>query len=106
MRDTVKPDDVFYLGAISLRTDTIHTVAALSVHIPLGRLTAITGVPGSGKSTLWMEALVPALHAQSTPDAAMPSHVCELHAPAEVKVQVVDAPLATTSAPPWPPIRE
>ncbi|APT82822.1 excinuclease ABC subunit UvrA [Corynebacterium ammoniagenes] len=91
VRDIVKPDDVFALGAISLRTDTIHTVAALSVDIPLGRLTAITGVSGSGKSTLLMETLVPALHAQSTADAAMPSHVRELHAPDDVKVQVVDA---------------
>lgn len=38
-----------------------------------------------------METLVPALHAQSTPDATMPSHVRELHAPDDVKVQVVDA---------------
>src|SRR5699024_120253 len=91
VRGIVKPDDAFALGAISLRTDTIHTVAALSVDIPLGRLTAITGVSGSGKSTLLMETLVPALHAQSTADAAMPSHVRELHAPDDVKVQVVDA---------------
>lgn len=38
-----------------------------------------------------MATLVPALHAQSTPDPATPSHVRELHAPGEVKVQVVDA---------------
>src|SRR5699024_12159886 len=49
----------------------IHTVAALTVDIPLGRLTAITGVSGSGKSTFLMETQVSALHAQSTPDPAM-----------------------------------
>ena len=69
----------------------IHTVAALTVDIPLGRLTAITGVSGSGKSTFLMETQVSALHAQSTPDPAMTSHVRELHAPDEAKVQVIDA---------------
>ena len=56
-----KPD--FSDGVIHMETDSIHTVKPLTVNIPKHRLTVITGVSGSGKTTMVLESLVPALEA-------------------------------------------
>src|SRR5699024_11103152 len=48
-------------GLISLTTATSHTVHALDIAIPRNRLTVVTGVSGSGKSSLVLDSLVPAL---------------------------------------------
>ena len=53
----------FQLGIIHLSTDSIHTVKPLEVDIPKGRLTVVTGVSGSGKTTMVLESLVPGLQA-------------------------------------------
>ena len=42
----------------------IHTVKPFEVDIPKGRLTVVTGVSGSGKTTMMLESLVPALDAK------------------------------------------
>ena len=91
VRPQIEPPEVFDLGAIHLETDRTHKVAPLSVDIPLGRLSAITGVSGAGKSTLLLETLVPALQALSNPETSMPSHVRDIDAPENRQVQVVDA---------------
>ena len=44
--------DMFANGTITLKTDAIHTVHPLELKIPKGRLIAITGVSGSGKTCL------------------------------------------------------
>ena len=54
-------DTLFSGGTIHLRTDKIHTVQPLDVRIPMGRLTVVTGVSGSGKTTMVLESLIPAL---------------------------------------------
>jgi excinuclease ABC subunit A len=41
-------NEVFAKGEVLLATDAIHTVMPLEVRIPRGRLTAVTGVSGSG----------------------------------------------------------
>ncbi|MFQ7238280.1 MAG: hypothetical protein ACLRP8_04365 [Roseburia intestinalis] len=41
----------------------IHTVKPLEVDIPKGRLTVVTGVSGSGKTTMVLESLIPGLEA-------------------------------------------
>ncbi|MSR37636.1 MAG: excinuclease ABC subunit UvrA [Planctomycetes bacterium] len=51
------------LGHASLRGISIHNLRQLDVSIPLGCLFAVTGVSGSGKSSLVMDALVPVLRA-------------------------------------------
>ena len=57
-----------------METDPIHTVKALTVDIPKHRLTVITGVSGSGKTTMVLESLVPALEALCY-GRRMPDHV-------------------------------
>ena len=66
--------DLFAEGRIHLSTDAIHTVHPLEIDIPKGRLTVVTGVSGSGKPTLILESLVPAL-------AASPAAVSYTHLP-------------------------
>lgn len=48
-RKVTPKEHMFGLGVISMETDSIHTVHPLSVRIPKGRLTVVTGVSGSGK---------------------------------------------------------
>jgi excinuclease ABC subunit A len=48
-------------GHVALRGVTMHNLQGLDVDVPLGCLLAVTGVSGSGKSSLVMDVLVPAL---------------------------------------------
>ena len=81
---------LFEKGAISLSTTQIHTVKPLDVRIPKGRLTAVTGVSGSGKTTMVLESLVPGLEAliQKKP---LPAHVSAVSAPDITHVKLIDA---------------
>lgn len=54
---------LFSEGAITLSTEQIHTVKPLEVKLPKGRLTVVTGVSGSGKTTMVLESLIPAVEA-------------------------------------------
>ena len=83
-------DEIFAQGAIHLSTEAIHTVKPLEIDIPKGRLTVVTGVSGSGKTTMVLESLVPALQAK-TGDAALPAHVREIRADGIAHVKLIDA---------------
>lgn len=83
-------DEMFAHGAVSIRTGAIHTVKPLGVRIPRGRLTAVTGVSGSGKTTMVLESLVPALEAAARGEA-LPSHVEALEADGIERVHLIDA---------------
>ena len=50
-------EEMFAKGTIHLSTEAIHTVKPLEADIPKGRLTVVTGVSGSGKSSLTNEIL-------------------------------------------------
>ena len=63
MRECADSAEVFQLGTIRMETASIHTVHELTVDIPKGRLTAVTGVSGSGKTTMVLESLIPGLSA-------------------------------------------
>ena len=83
-------DDLFADGVIRMRTGQIHTVHPLDVEIPKGRLTVVTGVSGSGKTTMILESLIPALSA-SIKGKKNPAHVKSLEAPGINQVKLIDA---------------
>lgn len=83
-----KPD--FSDGAIHMEIGSIHTVKPLTVDIPKHRLTVITGVSGSGKTTMVLESLVPALEALCY-DKRMPDHVRKIEANGIHQVKLIDA---------------
>ena len=90
LREKISPEDMFREGRISLSTGAIHTVKPLEVQIPKGRLTVVTGVSGSGKTTMILESLLPALSAKIQGDK-LPDHVIDLEAEDIEKVKLIDA---------------
>ena len=87
-RSERKPD--FSDGVIHMETDSIHTVKPLTVNIPKHRLTVITGVSGSGKTTMVLESLVPALEALCY-EKRMPDHIQKIEAEGIHQVKLIDA---------------
>lgn len=75
---------------LRMATAPIHTVHALDVAIPRGRLTAVTGVSGSGKTTMILESLVPAIEA-CTEDRPLPAHVTSIDPAGVERVRIVDS---------------
>ena len=63
VREQARAEEKFDFGTLHLSTDAIHTVKPLEVDIPKGRLTVVTGVSGSGKTTMVLESLIPGLEA-------------------------------------------
>ncbi|MBQ2544478.1 MAG: excinuclease ABC subunit UvrA [Bacteroidales bacterium] len=86
----VRAADLFGAGAISMRTSAIHTVRPLEVSFPKGRLTAVTGVSGSGKTTMVLESLVPGVSAW-TDGRKLPEHVLAVDAPGIKHIKLIDA---------------
>ena len=83
-------DRIFEYGTIHLSTLQIHTVKPLEADIPKGRLTVVTGVSGSGKTTMVLESLVPALEA-GTAGRTLPAHIREIRADGIAHVKLIDA---------------
>ena len=73
-----------------MTTDAIHTVRPLNVEIPKGRLTVVTGVSGSGKTTMVLESLIPALQAKIS-GHDLPAHVKSIEAGGIRQVKLIDA---------------
>ena len=90
LRQQIPPEELFALGTIGLSTAQIHTVKPLEVTIPKGRLTVVTGVSGSGKTTMVLESLVPALEAGIRGDRP-PEHIRALRADGIRHVKLIDA---------------
>ena len=83
-------DDIFTPGRIHLSTERIHTVKPLEADFPKGRLTVVTGVSGSGKTTMVLESLVPALEAK-VEGRNLPEHIREISAEGIRHVKLIDA---------------
>ena len=90
LRPHAARDEMFSQGTIRLSTASIHTVKPLKIDIPKGRLTVVTGVSGSGKTTMVLESLIPALEA-SIAGAALPAHIREIRAEGMAHVKLIDA---------------
>ena len=83
-------EEIFKYGAITMSTGRIHTVQPLEVRIPKGRLTVVTGVSGSGKTTMVLESLIPALQARIS-GTSLPAHVKGIEAGGIGQVKLIDA---------------
>lgn len=86
----VSAKEMFDLGTIHLSTSEIHTVKPLEVDFPKGRMIAVTGVSGSGKTTMILESLIPALEAKIK-GAKLPEYVKSISADGIRQVKLIDA---------------
>lgn len=84
------PGNVFSGGAVEMSTAAIHTVHPLTVCFPRGKLTVVTGVSGSGKTTMVLESLVPGLRAVIE-GKKLPAHVVSISAEGIRQVKLIDA---------------
>ena len=90
LRSCAEKESLFENGTIHLSTNQIHTVKPLEVDIPKGRLTVVTGVSGSGKTTMVLESLIPALEAKIH-GAALPVHIHAIDADGIAHIKLIDA---------------
>ena len=90
VRELTDAEKMFDLGVIHLSTSAIHTVKPLEVDIPKGRLTVVTGVSGSGKTTMVLESLIPGLEAALNGET-LPEHVKNVSAEGISHVKLIDA---------------
>ena len=90
LRSCAEKESLFENGTIHLSTNQIHTVKPLEVDIPKGRLTVVTGVSGSGKTTMVLESLIPALEAEIH-GAALPAHIHAIDADGIAHIKLIDA---------------
>ncbi len=94
LKSSLKPAarraDLFDLGTIRMTTGAIHTVKPLEVSFPKGRLSVVTGVSGSGKTTMILESLVPGLKAKLE-GHKLPSHIDRIEAEGIRQVKLIDA---------------
>ncbi len=86
----IPANEMFDLGRIHLSTSHIHTVKPLEVNFPKGRMIAVTGVSGSGKTTMILESLIPALEAKIK-ETKLPAHVKSVSADGIRQVKLIDA---------------
>ncbi len=86
----VTDSTLFDNGFIHMKTLPIHTVKALDVKIPKRKLTVVTGVSGSGKTTMVLESLVPGLNAKIF-EEKLPENVTLVEADGIHHVKLIDA---------------
>lgn len=90
IRPDVPQDQLFANGQIHLSTTAIHTVKPLDLTIPKGRLTVVTGVSGSGKTTMVLESLIPAIEAVIA-NQSLPAHIKSIDTGGIAQVKLIDA---------------
>ena len=90
LRPRTAKTELFAKGCIHLSTAQIHTVKPLEIALPKGRLTVVTGVSGSGKTTMVLESLVPALEAHIG-GGVLPAHIRAVAAEGIAHVKLIDA---------------
>ena len=90
LRPRTEREKLFDLGTIWMETGAIHTVKPLDAAFPKGRLSVVTGVSGSGKTTMVLESLIPALEAKIS-GKKLPAHVKRVEAEGIGQVKLIDA---------------
>jgi len=90
IRDSIPEGHIFDNGYINIKTDRLHTVQPIDVDIPCGRLIAVTGVSSSGKTTLVLEELIPALEAQIS-ERPLPASIKAVTNKTIQKIHLIDA---------------
>ena len=90
IRKPIAREEIFAPGKLHLSTDAIHTVKPLEIDIPKGRLTVVTGVSGSGKTTMVLESLIPGLEAKLNGEH-LPGYVKSITAEGIAHVKLIDA---------------
>ncbi len=90
LRRNASRDELFSFGEIKMETSKLHTVQPLSVSFPKGKLSVVTGVSGSGKTTMVLESLIPALEA-SFAGKKLPAHVKWIEADGVAQAKLIDA---------------
>lgn len=90
VRSRSKKEDIFENGKIHLSTSYIHTVKPLEIDIPKGKLTVVTGVSGSGKTTMVLESLVPAIENMIL-EKKLPEHILNVEAKEIKQIKLIDA---------------
>ncbi|MBD5180195.1 MAG: ATP-binding cassette domain-containing protein, partial [Bacteroidales bacterium] len=90
VRPEVKTGEMFEHGAIEMTMTGLHTVKPLSLSIPKGRLTVVTGMSGSGKTTVILESLVPGLLSKINGEK-LPAHVTSITADGIENVKLIDS---------------
>ena len=90
VRPQVSSTEMFSQGTIEMAMTALHTVKPLTLKVPKGRLTVVTGMSGSGKTTVILESLVPGLLAKTTGEK-MPEHVTSVSAESIENVKLIDS---------------
>ncbi len=90
VRKRAEKSEMFQMGRIHMETGPIHTVKPLTVDIPRGRLIVVTGVSGSGKTTMVLESLIPALERKIAGES-LPEHVKKVEGEGIRRVKLIDA---------------
>ena len=90
IRPEVEAPDMFAQGSIEMTMTGLHTVKPLTLKVPKGRLTVVTGMSGSGKTTVILESLVPGLTAGIS-GHRMPAHVTSVTADGIRNVKLIDS---------------
>lgn len=88
VRERCTPAKLFAHGMIRMQTNSIHTVQPLDVSFPKNRLSVVTGVSGSGKTTMVLESLIPGLQAEGK---QLPEHVRTIDTGGIKQVKLIDA---------------
>ncbi|MCM1322503.1 MAG: excinuclease ABC subunit UvrA [Bacteroides sp.] len=89
-RERAQKKSMFENGHIKMQTLPIYSVGELDLDLPKGRLIAVTGVSGAGKTTMILEGLVPALQAKIS-STKLPAHVKSVSADNIDRVNLIDA---------------
>ncbi|MDR1186542.1 MAG: excinuclease ABC subunit UvrA [Bifidobacteriaceae bacterium] len=88
-RRPAAPNDVFAKGHVTWKVGALHNLVGVTAVLPVGRVTAVTGVSGAGKSTLILDGLYDGLVAQLA-GRGLPAGLSALDAPGIRRVVLAD----------------